>query len=57
MDITSIHSHRTATVVLAVVIFLFDNLREKGSVPLTKQSVHVLKILAAHQLEVAGVRE
>ena len=33
-----IHSYWTATVVLAAVIFLFDSLREKRSVPLTKQS-------------------
>ena len=32
-----IHSHRTAITVLAAVIFLFDKLREKRSVPLTKQ--------------------
>ena len=30
------HSHRAVAVVLAVVIFLFDNLREKRSMPLTK---------------------
>ena len=30
------HCHQTAIVVLAVVIFLFDSLREKRSVPLTK---------------------
>ena len=33
-----IHSHWTAIVVLAVVIFLFDTLREKRSTPPTKQS-------------------
>ena len=33
-----IHAHQMAIVVLAVVIFLFDNPREKRSVPLTEQS-------------------
>ena len=33
-----IHSHQRATAVLAIVIVLFDNLREKRSVPLTTQS-------------------
>ena len=32
------HSHHTAIIVCATVIFLFDNLREKRLVPLTKQS-------------------
>ena len=32
------HSQWTAVVVLAVVIFLFNNLREKGSAPLTEES-------------------
>ena len=37
MSIILIHSQRITIVVLAVVIFfLFDNLREKRSVPLTK---------------------
>ena len=31
-----IHSHWTAIVVLDVVILVFDNLREKRSMPLTK---------------------
>ena len=31
-----IHSHQRAIVTLAVVIFLFDYLREKRSMPLTK---------------------
>ena len=31
-----IHSHLLAIVVLAVVIFVFGNLREKKSLPLTK---------------------
>ena len=35
----------------AVVIFLFDNLREKRSV-----SLHVLKILAAYSLKITGLR-
>ena len=38
IGVTLIYSHWTAIVVLAVVIFLFDNQREKRSVPLTKQS-------------------
>ena len=38
----------------AVVIFLSDDLREKWSVPLTKQSdVACFKILAAHRLKFA----
>ena len=36
IGIISIHSYQMAIVVLAVVIFLFDNLREKSSVLLTK---------------------
>ena len=32
-----VHSHQTA-IVLVVVIFLFDNLREKRSEPLSKES-------------------
>ena len=40
---------------LAVVIFLFDNLREKRSVPLTSQVSHILKILVAHQLKITGL--
>ena len=41
--------------VLAIVIFLFDNLREKRSVPLTNSQVlHVLKILVAHQCASCG---
>ena len=49
------------TIVLAV-IFLFDNLREKRSVPLTSQVLHVLKILVAtsvsavtYQLKITGL--
>ena len=38
-----IHSHRTAIVVLAAVILVFDNLREKRS------GVHALNILTAHR--------
>ena len=34
--VTLMHSHQMATVVLAAVIFLFDSLREKRSVPQTK---------------------
>ena len=43
MGIILIHSHETAIVVLAVVIFLFDNLGKRGQV------LHVIKTLAAHQ--------
>ena len=43
-----------AIVVLAVVIFLFDKLREKRSVPwLNSQVLYVLNILMAHWLEIA----
>ena len=42
-----------AIVVLTVVIFLFDILRERRSLPLTSQVLHVLKILVAHQCAVA----
>ena len=31
-----IHSHRTAIVVLAILFFVFDNVREQRSVPLAK---------------------
>ena len=42
-----------AIVMLAVVIFvLFENLKEKKSVPLTKWVWHVLKILVAHRLKI-----
>ena len=34
VGIILIHSHQTAIVVLALIICLFDNLREKRSVPL-----------------------
>ena len=45
-----------ATVVLAFVIFLFDNTREKRSVSLNNSQVlHVLKILVAHQLKITTV--
>ena len=45
-----------AIVVLAVVTFLLDNLREKRSVPqLYSQVLHVLKILVAHQLEIPAL--
>ena len=33
-----IHSYQVAIVVLVIVTFQFDNLREKRSVPLTKES-------------------
>ena len=36
-------------IVLAVVIFQFDNLKEKRPVSLSSQVPHVLKILEAHQ--------
>ena len=57
IGIILIHSHRTAIVVLAVVIFVFDDLREKRHCPwLNIQVLHVLKILAAHWLKIAGVQ-
>ena len=37
-----------AAIVLAGVIFVFDNLREKRSVPRLSQVLQVLKVLAAH---------
>lgn len=43
-----------AVVVLAAGIFLFDNLREKRSVPLTTQVLLVLKMLAAHPLNITA---
>ena len=50
IGINLIHAPQTAIVVLAVVVFIMDNLREKSSVPLTKQSgIHVFKLLTAHQ--------
>lgn len=54
-----IHSHRTAIVMLSVVIVSADNLRENRSAPLTKQSGtgHVLEILAAHGWKTAGLAE
>ena len=46
---TLIYSQWMAIAVLAVVIFLFDNLRKERSGPLIKQSVvHVVKTLGAH---------
>ena len=45
-----IHSQQMAIVVLAVVIFLSDCLREKGSVPRPDgQGRRVLDVLAAHR--------
>ena len=41
-----------AVVVLAVVFFLFDNIREKRSLPLTSQVLHVLKILVAYPFKI-----
>ena len=40
---------------LAVVIFLFDSLREKKSIPLISQVSPVLKILAAHRLKITAL--
>lgn len=45
----------TAIVVWAVIIFLLDNLRERGSVPLTSKVLHVLKILVAYWLKIADI--
>lgn len=44
---------------LAVVIFLLDNPREKRSVPrLNRQVLHIVaKILVAHRLKIAGLVE
>ena len=39
-------------IVLAVFTFLFENIRKKRSVTLTKQVVHVLKILVPHLLTI-----
>ena len=53
---TLMRTHQRAIVVLAVGIFLFDNLREKRSVPLTNsQALHVLKILAARWLKIPAL--
>ena len=46
-----INSHQMTTVVLTVVLFLFDNLRKKRSVSLTSQVLHVLKILCDTLIE------
>ena len=51
------YSRWMAVAVLAVVIFLFNNLIEKKSVPLTSQVLHVLKILATHQWKITGLDE
>ena len=49
IGILLIHSHWMVMVVLAVVIFWLDNLREKKSVPrLNSQELRVLEILVAH---------
>ena len=53
IGIILIHSYQMASVVLAVVIFLCDNLREKRSVPLTSQ---VFKILVVHQCARCSMR-
>ena len=46
------HSLQAASVVLAVVIVLFDNPREKRSAPwLSSQVLHAWNALAAHQLK------
>ena len=42
---------------LAVVISLLDNLRTKRVVGLTKQVMHLLKILGAHQLKIPSLNE
>ena len=44
-DTILIRSHWMAILVLAVVIFLRDNLKEKRSVPLTSQALRILKTL------------
>lgn len=55
-DTILIHSHQMAILVLAVVIFLLDSLKEKRSVPLNSQALHILKTLAAHQLKITALR-
>ena len=57
MGIILIHLYQMAIVVLAVVICLFDSLRESRSVPLMKQSgiACFLKVPAAHWLEIAAL--
>lgn len=51
-----IHSHWTAVVVLAVIIFSFDNIRQKRPVPLTTESgIAGLKNSAACRLDIAGL--
>ena len=44
-----------AIVVLAIVSFLSDYLREKRSVSLTKQASHILKILMVHWLKITAL--
>ena len=48
IGIILMYSHQMAIVVLAVVIFLFDNLRGKRSVSLSSRELQVLNILGAH---------
>ena len=53
IGIILIHSQQTTIVLLAVVMFLYDNLREQRPVPqVNSQILHVLKILAAHQMQI-----
>ena len=47
--------YETAIAVLAVVIFLLDNISEKRPVSLTSKVLHVLKIFAAHWLKITAV--
>ena len=48
------HSHWTAVVVLAVVVFLFDSLRKRSHSPwLNSQVLRVFKLLLAHWLKTA----
>ena len=57
MGIVFIHTHHM-TIVLAVVIFLFDNLRQKKSEPLTKWSgVACFKNSVAYLLKFTGLEQ
>ena len=55
IGIIFIHSQQTAAVVLAIVIFVFDKVRAKRSVLLTKQSgISCFKNLVAHQSQITA---
>ena len=50
IGIILIHSTRQPLLCWLMSFFLFDNLREKRSVPPNKYVLHILTILAAHRL-------